>query len=41
MPIVLLGATEHAEVLFEYLIGVLTSAICLRMIGCADVLSNV
>ena len=41
MPIVLLGSAEHAEVLLECLIGALTGAICLRMIGCADILSNV
>jgi len=41
MPIVLLGAAEHAEVLFECLIGALAGAICLGMIGCADILSNI
>jgi len=41
VPIVLLGAAEHVEVLFKCLIGVLASTICLRVIGCADILSNV
>jgi len=41
VPIVLLGAAEHAEILFKCLIGVLAGTICLGMIGCADVLSNI
>ena len=41
MPVVLLCPTEDAQILFESLIGSLTSSIGLRVIRCADVLMDV
>jgi len=41
MPIVLLTATEDMQILFECLVGVLTCSIGLRVICCADVLSDI
>jgi len=41
MPVVLLSATEYTKVLFEGLVSMFASSICLRVIGCADVLVNV
>ena len=41
MPVILLRSTENAQILFEGLIGPLTSSISLRVIRCADVLMNV
>jgi len=41
VPVVLLSATEHTKVLFEGLIGTFAGSVCLRVIGCADVLVNV
>ena len=41
MPVVLLGATEYTKVLFKGLIGTFAGSICLRVIGCADVLVDV
>jgi len=38
MPIVLLGATEDAQVLFKHLIGSFACSISLRVICCTDVL---
>ena len=41
MPVVLLRSTEDAQILFEGLIGSLTSSISLRVICRADVLMDV
>jgi len=41
VPVVLLSATEYTEVLFESLVGSFAGSICLRVIGCADVLVDV
>jgi len=41
VPVVLLSATEYAQVLFKSLVSTLTGSICLRVVGCADVLVNV
>jgi len=41
VPVVLLGATEYAKILFESLVGTFAGSVCLRMIGRADVLLNV
>ena len=41
MPVVLLSATEYAKVLFKGLVGLFTGSVCLRVIGCADVLVDV
>ena len=41
MPIVLLSAAEYSKVLFKSLGGLFTGSICLRVIGCADVLADV
>jgi len=38
MPIVLLSATEDAQVLFKRLIGSFACSICLGVICCTDVL---
>ena len=38
MPIVLLAATEDAQILFKRSIGALTCSIGLRVVCCADVL---
>ena len=41
MPVVLLGATEYAKVLFKGLVGSFAGSICLRVVGCADVLTDI
>jgi len=41
MPVVLLSAAEYMEVLFEGLVSSFTGSICLRVIGCADILVDV
>ena len=41
MPVVLLSATEYAEVLFKCLVGAFAGSVCLRVIGCADILTDV
>jgi len=41
MPVVLLSATEYPKVLFKGLVGSFTGSVCLRVIGCADVLADV
>jgi len=41
MPVILLCATEYAEVLFKGLVGSFTGSICLGVISCADVLTDV
>ena len=41
MPIVLLIATEDAQILFKGLVGALTCSIGLRVICCADVLLDI
>ena len=41
MPVVLLCAAVKSEVLFEGLVRALASAICLQVVGSADILSYV
>ena len=41
MPVVLLSTTEYAKVLFKSLVSLLAGSVCLRVIGCADVLADV
>ena len=41
MPVILLSAAEDTKVLFKGLVGSLTGSICLRVIGCADVLADI
>jgi len=41
MPVVLLGSAEQAEVLLKCLVGVLTSAISLGMVGRGYILADV
>jgi len=41
VPVVLLSATEYAQVLFEGLVGTFAGSIHLRVIGCADILTDV
>jgi len=41
MPVVLLSATEYAKVLFKGLVSSFAGSVCLRVIGCADVLADV
>jgi len=41
MPVVFLSATEYAKVLFEGLVSSFAGSICLRVIGCADVLVDI
>ena len=41
MPVVLLSTTEYTKVLFESLIGSFAGSVCLRVIGCADVLADI
>jgi len=41
MPVVLLSAAEHLKVLFKGLVSSFAGSVCLRVIGCADVLVNV
>jgi len=41
VPVVLLGATEYTKVLFKGLVRSFAGSICLRVIGCADVLADV
>ena len=41
MPVVLLSAAKYMEVLFEGLVGMFAGSICLRVVGCADVLFDV
>ena len=41
MPVVLLSTTEYAKVLFKSLVCSFAGSICLRVIGCADVLADV
>jgi len=41
VPVVLLSTTEYAKVLFESLVSSFTGSVCLRVIGCADVLVDV
>jgi len=41
VPVVLLSAAEYSKVLFEGLVGSFAGSVCLRVIGCADVLADV
>jgi len=41
VPVVLLSATEYAKVLFEGLVSSFAGSVCLRVVGCADVLVDV
>jgi len=41
MPVVLLSTTEYVKVLFKSLVSSFTGSVCLRVIGCADVLADV
>jgi len=41
MPVVLLSATEYTKVLFKGLVSSFTGSVCLRVIGCADVLVDI
>ena len=41
MPVVLLSTTEYAKVLFKSLVGSFAGSVCLRVIGCADVLVDI
>jgi len=41
VPVVLLSAAEYPKVLFKGLVGSFTGSVCLRVIGCADVLVDV
>jgi len=41
VPVVLLSATEYGKVLFEGLVSSFAGSICLRVIGCADVLADI
>jgi len=41
MPVILLSATEYAKVLFKGLVSSFAGSVCLRVIGCADVLADV
>jgi len=41
VPVVLLSAAEYAKVLFKCLVSAFAGSVCLRVIGCADVLTNV
>jgi len=41
MPVVLLSTTEYPKVLFKGLVGSFAGSVCLRVIGCADVLADV
>jgi len=41
VPVVLLSATEYTEVLFEGLVSSFAGSVCLRVIGCADVLLDI
>jgi len=41
MPVVLLSATEYVQILFEGLVSSFASSVCLRVIGCADVLFDI
>ena len=41
MPVVLLSAAEYTKVLFKGLVSSFTGSICLRVVGCADVLVDV
>jgi len=39
--VVLLSTAEYPKVLFKGLVGWFASSVCLRVIGCTDVLANV
>jgi len=41
MPVVLLSTAEYLKILFKGLVSLFAGSICLRVIGCADVLVNV
>jgi len=41
VPVILLSATEYAKVLFKGLVSLFAGSICLRVIGCADVLADI
>jgi len=41
MPVVLLSAVEYIKILFKGLVSMFANSICLRMIGCADILVDV
>ena len=41
MPVVLLGTTKYTKVLFKGLVSLFAGSICLRVIGCADVLADI
>jgi len=41
VPVILLSATEYAKVLFQGLVSSFAGSVCLRIIGCADVLVDV
>ena len=41
MPVVLLSATEYSKVLFKGLVSLFAGSVCLRVIGCADVLTDI
>jgi len=41
VPVILLSATEDPQILFKGLVGWFAGSVCLRVIGCADVLADV
>jgi len=41
MPVILLSATEYMKVLLKGLVSLFAGSVCLRVIGCADVLADV
>jgi len=41
MPVVLLSTTEYMKVLFKSLVVLFAGSVCLRVIGCADVLVDI
>jgi len=41
VPVVLLSTAEYPKVLFKSLVGSFAGSICLRVIGCADVLVDI
>jgi len=41
MPVVLLSAIKYAKILFKGLVGWFAGSVCLRVIGCANVLVDI
>jgi len=41
VPVILLGTTEYAKILFEGLVSSFAGSVCLRVIGCADILADI